>query len=475
MHALARVAAVCAIAFGMLDVQPAHAAADGYFDPAWVGGGRTTFFGDPAHPSYSAYVQSPIAESNGNILAGGLLISSPYVSWWMAELTPDGNLNSSFGIDTGPPYYYPGRVNGCQIGLSCNDASYGFSAFARQTDDKVLVLSALHLARTNASASAFDTGGVIGGTGSVAASTIAINTGTGYVAPLAMALQNDGKLLLAGSGYSSSADAAAKFGLVRLNSDLSLDKTFNSVGINPPSWGVLLRVDAADSSETVISVLLQPDGHVVLVGYGTKAAVNYLDVARVASDGTPDALFGTGGVAELAVPVAISGSTGATLDRAGRIVVALTRSDTGGVVVARVGTNGQIDPTFGSTGFFLLSAAAASCTTAAACGVAVDSAGRIVASGSCDNQFLVERIRGDTGALDLSFGSGGISHGIFAIGSTHDNACAVTFDPASHLFVAGSSMPAAVTLPGVARLTYDLVYNNNFETLPRGCLPPDCN
>lgn len=475
MHALARVAAICAIAFVMLDVRPAHAAADGYFDPAWVGGGRTTFFGDPAHQSYSALVLSTIPKSNGSLLAGGLLLSSPYVSWWMGELTPDGNLNATFGIDTGPPYYYSGRVNGCQIGLSCNDGSYGFSAFARQPDNRILVLSALHLARTNAAASALDISGVTGGTGSVPANSLSINTGTGYVMPAAMVLQSDGKVLLAGSGYASSADTESKFGLVRLNSDLSLDKTFNSVGINPPSWGVLLRVDATDSSESVISAMLQPDGHVVLVGYGTKSAVNYLDVARVASDGTPDALFGTGGVAELAVPVTITGLSSATLDRAGRILVTLARSDTGGVVVARVGTNGQIDPTFGSGGFFLLSAAAASCTTAAACGVAVDSAGRIVATGYCNSQFLVERIRGDTGALDPSFGSGGISHGIFALGSTHDNACAVTFDPGGRLFVAGSSMPAAVTLPGVARLTYDLVYNNNFDPLPRGCLPPDCN
>jgi len=105
--------------------------------------------------------------------------------------------------------------------------------------------------------------------------------------------------------------------------------------------------------------------------------------------------------------------------------------------------------------------------------VAIDSAGRILAGGSCDSTFLVERIRGDKGILDTSFGVGGYSQGIYASGATSNNVTAIGFDPGGRLLVTGtcgSGIPQA----GAARLTYDLIAAGNFEVVPRGCLPPDC-
>ena len=53
---------------------------------------------------------------------------------------------------------------------------------------------------------------------------------------------------------------------------------------------------------------------------------------------------------------------------------------------------------------------------------------------------------------------------------------AVTFDAGGHLLVGGTSKaPGTAYKAGVARLTYDLIRTDNFESTPRGCLPPDCN
>jgi hypothetical protein len=51
----------------------------------------------------------------------------------------------------------------------------------------------------------------------------------------------------------------------------------------------------------------------------------------------------------------------------------------------------------------------------------------------------------------------------------------VAFTPNGRLIVAGSSTISNVAQAGVAQLTYDLVYTDDFEATPRGCLPPDCN
>jgi hypothetical protein len=110
----------------------------------------------------------------------------------------------------------------------------------------------------------------------------------------------------------------------------------------------------------------------------------------------------------------VYGTPSAKLDRTGRIVVALTNPSLSAVIVARVTAGGQFDATFGSGGFFLLSAAQLGCSIAVALDVAIDSAGRIVAGGYCDNQFLVERIRGDNGTLDSSFGFEGVSRGVYS-------------------------------------------------------------
>ena len=93
--------------------------------------------------------------------------------------------------------------------------------------------------------------------------------------------------------------------------------------------------------------------------------------------------------------------------------------------------------------------------------------------------FLVGGLRGDIGAIDTSFGINGYSRGYFSPSTTDGNAAsAVAFDHGGRLLVGGSGRSltgSATPVSGIARLTYDLIYTNNFDAAPRGCLPPDCN
>jgi hypothetical protein len=54
----------------------------------------------------------------------------------------------------------------------------------------------------------------------------------------------------------------------------------------------------------------------------------------------------------------------------------------------------------------------------------------------------------------------------------------MTFDGSGHLIIGGwTRIPGQATFQqsGVARLTYDLIKYADFDPLPPGCLPPNCN
>src|SRR5262249_42051205 len=151
----------------------------------------------------------------------------------------------------------------------------------------------------------------------------------------------------------------------------------------------------------------------------------------------------------------------------------------GVMLVARVTSGGSLDSNFGqdNNGFATLSLPG-TCSAINASAVDTDSAGRIVVSGDCYNYngttiivFAVVRLRGDNGMLDTSFGASGVSFGQYAAGSVTNDGGTIAFDASGHPIVGGST----ATDSGVSRLTYDLIYTNNFDLVPRGCLPPNCN
>jgi uncharacterized delta-60 repeat protein len=447
-------------------------ALDGSFDPTWAGAGRFVFNGDYFFTGSSlAYVE---IESSGRLFLAG----PSFNYWWLGELSAAGQFIPTFGASDGS-----GRITSCQFGFDCGITDNQYAVLP-QPDGKYLVLSDSYFARTTTQAHALDAAGVSGGTGHVSFSSYQFNDIKGYVNPgTAIALQPDGKVLLAGQGYYSLIATTSSFGLLRLNGDLSLDTTFNTITDDQNitfAGGALVRVDANDFDENAGVVLLQPDGRIVLVGVGLKSGAfdGYLDVVRLKADGSLDDSFGVGGTAELLWPagqIAFNASIFARLDPAGRIVVALSTLDNSGMLVARVNPAGTLDSGFGTAGFFYNTAAALSCTKVAASALAFDSAGRILVGGYCDTTFLVERIRGDTGALDTSFGVNGLSHGSFADLSTQDGASALALDASGHPIVGGYSTVAGMSYAAIGRLTYDLIYTNNFEIAPRGCLLPNCN
>jgi uncharacterized delta-60 repeat protein len=308
--------------------------------------------------------------------------------------------------------------------------------------------------------------------------TSGINSTSGSVAPITLAPLPDGKVIIAGNGFATSDTSRPLFGVARLNQDLTLDTDFNAATPGY-SGGNVIEVFALDADETVHDVLVEPSGRLILVGFGNGDADTALDVARLNADGTLDTTYASGGKARLTWSQGYIDEVGkAVLDHAGRVVIAL-RGTTSAfnqeiMLAARLTADGNIDSGFGPGAGFAQFSISKACASIYATSVVIDSAGRILVAGDCANSitddFIVTRFRGD-GYLDASFGINGYSLGEFEAGGS-GSAFDIVLDGSGRPVVGGASDSSGKA--GIARLTYDLIYTNNFEITPRGCLPPDC-
>ena len=93
-----------------------------------------------------------------------------------------------------------------------------------------------------------------------------------------VAVQRDGKIVVAGDAYVSGVD---RFALVRYNSDGSLDTTFNSNG--------KVTTEVGKGTCKGEGVTLQEDGKIVVVGYSFSAGgQSCFTVLRYGTDGSLD-------------------------------------------------------------------------------------------------------------------------------------------------------------------------------------------
>lgn len=261
-----------------------------------------------------------LSSSTGTITAGNLTRTA------LLRLNKDGTADAAFNVGSGPG-----------TGGSVRD-------FAVQSDGKVVVVGAFTSFNGTAA------GGVVRlTTTGIVDATFSTGTGTGAASgdlALAALAQLDGKLVVGGRFATFNGQPAN--GLVRLNTDGTLDPSFTSpfdqsstqvegvlqqpdgkllvygsLSINStlhPSPGIVRllssgSLDPSFSSPTFLDVrvstgtvngpaaVLQPDGRIIVAGGFTVAGANHL--ARLNTDGTQDMSFQTG-VGPSASPYAIS-------------------------------------------------------------------------------------------------------------------------------------------------------------------------
>jgi uncharacterized delta-60 repeat protein len=153
-----------------------------------------------------------------------------------------------------------------------------------------------------------------------------------------VALQRDGKILIAGGG--APFDAAI---VMRLTpADGNPDPSFGSGGTS--------AVDLTGAQQAE-AVAIQADGKVLIAGYTTSTSPTRALVARFDTAGKVDPGFGTGGLTILASKFGTSVSD-AIVQPDGKIVLATFGAN--GVTVARLNTDGTPDASFDDDGLAVL-------------------------------------------------------------------------------------------------------------------------
>jgi len=351
-------------------------------------------------------------QPDGKILVAG----RTNLAFSLVRYENDGSLDTSFG------------TNGSVVtSIDGGDTAY---AVVVQPDGKILVAGTsittrneFAVVRYNADGSldtSFDGDGIV---------TTPIGLGSGAIA-YAIALQADGRIVLAGQSTESPMGQDTDFALVRYNSDGSLDMGFDNDG------KVTTALTPAGCNDVVKAVVVQKDGKIAVVGI--NCLLDFV-VARYNSDGSLDSGFGSNGI----VTTAVSGNEyGFAIAQQpdGKLVIAGQAPSQGGPLgfaVLRYEENGSLDTSFSGDGSVITELTGLA--NAEAHALAVQPDGRILVggfgiNGSGDTDFSVVRYNAN-GGLDNTFGTNGIAKA--EIIGQFDNAYGLALQPDGNIVMAG--------------------------------------
>jgi uncharacterized delta-60 repeat protein len=276
-------------------------------------------------------------DQGGSIyLAGTVNLSAPTrFRYGLARLTPGGQLDTSFAGGTGSivSRYEP---------LSASNADLGFG-LGIAPDGKVLVSGDSEVRGNGVTDFAVvrvvPDSGPDPGFGGDGGTTFAVGNGTVDAFAADVTAQPDGKVILVGSSFGTSAF------IVRFTAAGAPDTSFASGAAQVALPGM------TDAN----SVLVQPDGKIVVVGGDNADAI----VERLLPNGTPDSSFSGDGRAPVDFG-ATDGANDVALQPDGKILTAgsAVSGDAGDYGVARIQPNGSLDTTFANGGIARISVTA---------------------------------------------------------------------------------------------------------------------
>jgi len=362
--------------------------ATGSLDTTFGSAGKVTT--DMGANSDESPAYSVVLQSDGKIVFGGHSGGNGAWNFAVVRYNVDGTLDTSFDSD--------GKVT-TDIGVSTEDYIYSLDL---QSDGKIVVAgnsygggqSDFALVRYNTNGSLDTTFDMDGKVVTDIGAAIADNARSA-------AMQSDGKIVVAGF---SNIDASSDFVVVRYNLDGSLDTTFDNDGKVTTDIG-------SSSSDSAVSVVLQSDGKIVVVGISDSGGSSDFALVRYNVDGSLDTTFDNDGKVTTDIGSTSSDSAeSVVLQSDGKIVVA-GNSYSGGqsdFALVRYNSNGTLDTTFGTVG--KIQTGISSGSDDAANDVVMQSDGKIVAGGYTDAggsyDFVLVRYNTD-GSLDTTFDGDG--------------------------------------------------------------------
>ncbi len=402
---------------------------DGMLDPSFSSDGIAVHGFGLSNDFARAVVQQP----DGRILVAGNTFVNGNSEFGVLRMLDNGELDQTF--DT---------VGWTSTTMSAlGDAAF---AMALQPDGKIILAGQsdngingmLGMMRYNADGSPDDTFGNEG--------IVTDDYGGEQVEIYAIALQPDGKILVAGNIY----DGTGRMIVARYNSDGSADLAFNGTGMATVTFG---------EYGVAYGMALRPDGKIVLAGYTESGGNADLALAQLGSTGSLDLSFGTGGKVITHVGFTWERFRALALDADGAIIATGTvgmgfEFDTFDMLIARYLANGSLDTSFDMDGYRVIDHAG---DEDSGSGVVLQSDGKILVCGGAviagQSHFALVRMDA-TGAMDNGFGTNGIVH--TAMGSQGGAATSMTMQSDGKILLAGYHGDFSGTDFGIARYTSGL-------------------
>jgi len=222
-----------------------------------------------------------------------------------------------------------------------------------------------------------------------------------------VAIQKDGKIVVAGSGKNSKS-----FALARYNKDGTLDSTFGDDG-------KVTTIANGNDGALAISVAILPGGEIMVAGRVTGNNGSYdFALVRYKPNGAVDKTFGTLGRVFTDVANSDDFPSSMVIQTDGKILVCGTiRPDATRfqIAVVRYNKNGTLDKTFNGDGKVITNTDKTADDEASA--IALQPDGKIIVAGrNSHSDFAVIRFNTD-GSKDKSFGNNGLAKAQFIYSS----------------------------------------------------------
>ena len=233
----------------------------------------------------------------------------------------------------------------------------------------------------------------------------------------------------------------------------SIDSSFGIGGVVTTTVG---------NSNVIFSVAIDGSGRIVTGGDSSNGGSQRMTLARDTSDGVLDSTFGTGG---RSIPSIGSGSSNAAsiaIDSNGKIVAGGNsfNGSNGIFTLARFTSTGALDSTFGTGGVETSTIGNGGSLINS---IAIDNNGRILAGGNSlingHGIFTLARYT-SAGVLDNTFGTGGVV--TTQIGSSYSMINSVAVDSTGNIIVGGYSNNGTYNVFTLARYTSAGVLDTTF-------------
>lgn len=291
--------------------------------------------------------------------------------------------------------------------------------------------------------------------GTNGATSIDMKGNGGFDEARAIVIQPDGKIVVGGSAGLETNNGTCHFGLVRLNTNGTLDTTFGTAGKTSFPVGTSTSPD-----NRIYNLTLQPDGKIIAIGEASSPGTfDDFAIVRLNTDGSLDSDFSNDGKTTVSFVNLNDKALKTLLQPDGKIIVAGSASSDLGIV--RFFDDGSIDTSFGTNGKILLETSETDFSFTLS-NLEFQADGKIILLGTVSGDVALRRINVD-GTIDTTFGVNGKVKTDIDNTSTDSGSTGLLIQPDGNIIATAMCSTGSVNYFGILRYTSAGVLDNTFS------------